>query len=99
MPLMIHENFTSVLSDRLKRGDVDVIIISLPFDEPGICTRPLYDEPFVILLPSGHPLAQEVVVWLTAVNNAALRNQLDETVIDPFNRAVHAYRYTILPLH
>jgi LysR family transcriptional regulator, hydrogen peroxide-inducible genes activator len=55
MPLMIEENFTAVLIDRLKRGDLDVVIISLPFDEPGILTRPLYDEPFVMLLPAAHP--------------------------------------------
>jgi len=55
MPLVIEENFTSVLSERLKRGDLDVIVISLPFDEPGILTRPMYDESFAILLPSNHP--------------------------------------------
>jgi len=56
MPLMIEENFTAVLAERLKRGDLDLIIISLPFDEPGILTRPLYDEPFVVLLPTSHAL-------------------------------------------
>lgn len=62
MPLVIEENFTSVLSERLKRGDLDVIVISLPFDEPGISTRPLYDEPFGVLLPRGHPwFGQETV--------------------------------------
>jgi LysR family hydrogen peroxide-inducible transcriptional activator len=55
MPLMIEENFTAVLAERLKRGDLDVIVVSLPFDEPGILTRPLYDEPFVVLLPVSHP--------------------------------------------
>jgi LysR family hydrogen peroxide-inducible transcriptional activator len=58
MPLVIEENFTSVLSERLKRADLDVIIISLPFDEPGILTLPLYDEDFVVLMPGGHPWAQ-----------------------------------------
>ncbi|MEJ2326493.1 MAG: hydrogen peroxide-inducible genes activator [Chromatiaceae bacterium] len=62
MPLMIQENFTSVLSDRLKRGDLDVIIISMPFDEPGISTRLLYDEPFVVLLPAAHPWGDDEVV-------------------------------------
>ncbi|MGA7979255.1 MAG: LysR substrate-binding domain-containing protein [Chromatiaceae bacterium] len=52
MPLVIEENFTAVLSDRLKRGDLDIIVISLPFNEPGILTRPLYDEPFVVLMPA-----------------------------------------------
>ncbi len=56
MPLVIEENFTAVLSGKLKRGELDVIIISLPFTEPGIVTLPLYREPFVVLLPSAHPL-------------------------------------------
>ncbi len=59
MPLIIREHFTSVLSDQLKRGDLDVIIISYPFDEPGIQTRPLYDEGFSVLMPKHHPLASQ----------------------------------------
>ena len=55
MPLMIEENFTAVLAERLKRGDLDLIVISLPFEAPGIVTRPLYDERFVVLLPTSHP--------------------------------------------
>ncbi len=55
MPLVIEENFTSVLAERLKRGDLDLILISLPFEEPGIVTRALYDEGFVVLLPTSHP--------------------------------------------
>lgn len=58
MPLMIEENFTSVLNERLKRGDLDVILISLPFDEPGVLTRAIYDETFAILLPGNHPWAR-----------------------------------------
>lgn len=55
MPLIIEENFTSNLTDQLKRGELDVILISLPFEEPGITIAPLYDEPFVVVLPSSHP--------------------------------------------
>lgn len=55
MPLIVEENFTDRLADRLRDGDLDVIIIALPFDLPGILTVPLYDEPFVVLMPAGHP--------------------------------------------
>jgi LysR family hydrogen peroxide-inducible transcriptional activator len=57
MPLIIEENFTAVLADRLKRAQLDVIVISLPFAEPGIQVLPLYDEDFVVLLPGRHPWA------------------------------------------
>ena len=55
MPLHIEENFTSRLNERLKQGDLDVIIIALPFDDPGFVTQAVYDEPFHVTLPAGHP--------------------------------------------
>jgi LysR family hydrogen peroxide-inducible transcriptional activator len=55
MPLLLEENFTSRLRERLKQGDLDVIIIALPFEEPGIMTQALYDEPFVVTIPQTHP--------------------------------------------
>ncbi|VAW82360.1 Hydrogen peroxide-inducible genes activator =_ OxyR [hydrothermal vent metagenome] len=58
MPLIVEENYTAVLAEKLKQGDLDVIIISLPFDEPNILTLPLYEEPFVVLLPASHPLTE-----------------------------------------
>ncbi|MHB8746585.1 MAG: hydrogen peroxide-inducible genes activator [Gammaproteobacteria bacterium] len=58
MPLIIEENFTAVLAEKLKHGELDVIVISLPFEQAGIVTLPLYREPFVVVLPSAHPLTQ-----------------------------------------
>jgi LysR family hydrogen peroxide-inducible transcriptional activator len=55
MPLIIQENYTTNLIDALKRAELDVLIISLPFTEPGIVAQPLYDEPFRVLLPARHP--------------------------------------------
>ena len=55
MQLHIQENFTHRLSEALKNGEVDVILIALPFDEPGIETRAVYDEPFFVAVPKGHP--------------------------------------------
>lgn len=55
MPLYIEENFTAVLRRKLRLGELDAIIIALPFNEPDVLTRPLYDEPFRVLLPGGHP--------------------------------------------
>ncbi len=57
MPLMIEENYTAALSERLKRGDLDAAILALPFEEPGLTVTPLYDEDFVVALPKTHPWA------------------------------------------
>jgi len=54
MQLHIQENFTHRLGESLKSGEVDVIVIALPFDEPGIETRAVYDEPFMVAIPKGH---------------------------------------------
>lgn len=57
MPLVIEENYTAELSRRLKQGELDAIVISLPFEERGIVTLSVYQEPFVAVLPAAHPWA------------------------------------------
>ena len=62
MPLLVEENFTARLAERLQKGELDAIIVSLPFLEPGISTESLYSEPFVVLLPDDHPLARQETI-------------------------------------
>lgn len=59
MPLYIEENYTANLRQKLRHSELDAIIVALPFEEPEVVTLPLYDEPFVVLLPAGHPLAEK----------------------------------------
>lgn len=54
LKLIIEENFTANLLQSLKQGSLDAIIISYPFEEPGIETAPLYEEPFIVALPKQH---------------------------------------------
>ncbi len=58
MPLVLEENYTATLSERLKRGEIDAAMVALPFDEPGITVTPLYDEEFVVALAKTHPWAK-----------------------------------------
>lgn len=55
MQLHIQESFTHRLAESLKQGEVDMIVVALPFDEPGCATLALYDEPFLVAVPQGHP--------------------------------------------
>jgi len=57
MPLVLYEGYTTDLARMLRQGDIDAAILALPFEQPNLLTLPLYDEPFVVLLPSAHPLA------------------------------------------
>jgi LysR family transcriptional regulator, hydrogen peroxide-inducible genes activator len=54
MPLLIEENMTANLADMLGENELDVLIIALPFDVPGVLTRALYDESFKVVVPRGH---------------------------------------------
>lgn len=62
MPLYLQENFTVRLAEQLRRGELDVAVLALPFSEPGIVTRAVYDEPFRVAVPAGHPLAREKAI-------------------------------------
>lgn len=54
MPLFLKEDFTGNLIPALKAGELDVIVIALPVDEPGLVAQPVYDEPFRVVVPAGH---------------------------------------------
>lgn len=54
MPLIIEENFTHRLLEKLKNGQLDVAILALPVEEPGLVAQPVYDEALRVLLPVSH---------------------------------------------
>ena len=55
MPLFLKENFTANLIPALKAGELDVIVIALPFAEPGLVAQAVYEEPFRVVVPAAHP--------------------------------------------
>ncbi len=57
MPLFLKEDFTGNLIPALKAGELDVIVIALPFNEPGLVAQPVYDEPFRVIVPATHSWA------------------------------------------
>lgn len=59
MPLIIEENFTAKLLEQLHDNDLDVAILALPIDLQGFSAWPVYDEEFVVVLPSDHRWAGE----------------------------------------
>lgn len=59
MPLYVEESFTAILRRRLRQGELDVIIVSLPFTEADVVTQNLYEEPFVVMMAEDHALAKE----------------------------------------
>lgn len=72
MPLYIEEGYTATLRKKLRNGELDVIIVALPFVESDVVTQPLYDEPFVVLLPQSHPLAKKDAIDPLDLNSEKL---------------------------
>jgi LysR family transcriptional regulator, hydrogen peroxide-inducible genes activator len=58
MPLMLQENFTTRLVEMLRTGELDCAVMAEPFPDAGLAVAPLYDEPFMVAVPTPHPLAQ-----------------------------------------
>ena len=58
LSLYVEEGSLSELSNKLRNGDLDALLVTAPFVEVDVVTQPLFDEPFVLLLPADHRLAQ-----------------------------------------
>ena len=55
--LRVIEDQTERLITGLREGAVDAALLALPTDSAGMTEIPVYDEDFVLALPTGHPLA------------------------------------------
>ena len=62
MALRMEEDYTVSLRQKLRDGELDAIVVSMPFAEMDVVTRELFDEPFVVLMPQKHPLAAHTEV-------------------------------------
>ena len=58
MPLDVEENTTATIDRMLRAGELDAIVLALPYEAPGIETIPLYEETFRVVAPARHPLAR-----------------------------------------
>lgn len=72
MPLDIEENMTDNLERMLRDASIDVAILALPFEAPGVVVQPVYDEEFAIAVPAKHPWAKRKSVAASALNDENL---------------------------
>ncbi|NAW34610.1 hydrogen peroxide-inducible genes activator [Halomonas alimentaria] len=63
MPLYIEEGFTGNLRRKLRSGELDAIIVALPFTETDVLTKALYEEEFEVLVPADHAWAGRDCVY------------------------------------
>ncbi|QGG95414.1 LysR substrate-binding domain-containing protein [Actinomarinicola tropica] len=57
LELLLVEEKTEVVLQQLRTGELDVGILALPVAEAGLHVEPLFEEDFVLAVPTDHPLA------------------------------------------
>ncbi len=57
LEVLLVEEKTAVLIERLHAGSLDAIAVAVPSALDGLVTEPLFTEPFDLAVPAGHPLA------------------------------------------
>src|SRR6478735_11896838 len=62
LSLYVEEGGVTELAGKLRSGDLDALLVTAPFVEADVVTQPLFDEPFVVLLPADHRLAARVEI-------------------------------------
>ena len=48
----------------LDQGRLDAGLLALPVEEHGLSVEPLFEEPFVVAMPSSHPLVDKQAIKL-----------------------------------
>lgn len=58
LELFLHEHQTSVLLQKLRRGELDLLLLALPVETDEFAEIDLFEEPFRLAAAKGDPLAQ-----------------------------------------
>jgi LysR family hydrogen peroxide-inducible transcriptional activator len=53
----VNEDVTDEAIRKCLAGDIDVLILAMPFDEENLRVEPLFEEELFVVLPKHHPLA------------------------------------------
>ena len=72
MPLLLEENFTHRLLEKLKTSELDLAILALPVEEPTLVAQAVYDEEFRVLAPASHPWTKQKAIAPLALLDAQL---------------------------
>jgi LysR family transcriptional regulator, hydrogen peroxide-inducible genes activator len=72
LSLYVEEADREALVLRLRDGELDALLVSGPLDEPEVVTQTLFEEPFVLLLPSDHRLTSRHTIEASDLEPAEL---------------------------
>ncbi|MEZ0123577.1 MAG: LysR substrate-binding domain-containing protein [Candidatus Reddybacter sp.] len=58
LQLLIREDLSENLANLLLQGELDVLLLALPYPVNNTTSYPLFNDPFVLAYPTGHPLGE-----------------------------------------
>ncbi|HET7655291.1 MAG TPA: LysR family transcriptional regulator [Acidimicrobiales bacterium] len=70
--LVVVDATTTSLEPQVVAGTLDLAIVNLPCDDPDLAAELLFDEQFVVVTPTAHPLASRRSVTLTQLADVPL---------------------------
>ena len=70
--LVLVEEKTQILLDRLKRGELDAALLALPVHDEQLVVKTLFDDDFFLAVPAQHPLAKMKTVEQTDLASSTL---------------------------
>jgi LysR family hydrogen peroxide-inducible transcriptional activator len=62
LKLHVREAPTTVLLDKLARGELDVLLVAVPYELGDVETMQIAEDPIVVAMPRNHPFAHHKVV-------------------------------------
>jgi len=72
LELRLYEYQTALMLEKLHGGELDVGILALPVELPGLACRELYREPFTVALPERHRLASRETLRVADLKDETL---------------------------
>jgi len=72
LELLLVEEKTDVILQRLRDGRLDAGILALPLHDDQLHVEPLFDEPFMLAVPQGHAMAARPVLDADDLRDADL---------------------------
>ena len=72
LDLTLRETQTAVLVDEVLSGRLDVALLALPASDNRLVEQPLFEDPFVLVIPASHPLVKQKQIDAKTLNQENL---------------------------
>jgi LysR family hydrogen peroxide-inducible transcriptional activator len=72
LEMLLVEEKSDVLMAQLRNGQLDAALLALPINDDQLHTEFLFEEPFVLAAPEGHPLTAHAALTMDDLSNQRL---------------------------